>query len=253
MTARGRRLRRACAFAARVACAGSAVATSPWPTLCAASGKRFVRIAARFAERGHRSPAREARVPRECMRTHRLAARCALCGRYGAPVHAPASGALYCPACAGRDAARVKPSEAGPGHEALTAHRGPSENRPRIGLPAAAIASLSKGKGGTRPPKRGLSGPFLAPPRPGRPWPALAACGLAHRVPLARATGPVEGPLRPGKAPDTTPPVPRVSWRLLRSARWPVRGVLPGPGNGGCEGLRGLARDSVEKSFNCGG
>jgi hypothetical protein len=209
MTARGRRLLRACAFAARVACAG--------------------RIAARFAERGHRSPAREARMPRECVRTHRLAAPCALCGRYDAPVHAPASGALYCPACAGRDAARVKPSEAGPGHEALTAHRGPSENRPRIGLPAAAIASLSRGKGGGARPSK--TRPFWAVSGPAPTWPPvagisgmLAACGVAHRVPLARATGPVEGPLRPGKAPDTTPPVPRVSWRPLRSARWPVRG-----------------------------
>jgi hypothetical protein len=109
-------------------------------------------------------------VPRECMRTHRLAAPCALCGRYDAPVHAPASGALYCPACAGRDAARVKPSEAGPGHEALTAHRGPSENRPRIGLPAAAIASLSKGKGEPGPPNEAFLGRFW-------PRPDLAARG----------------------------------------------------------------------------
>ena len=109
-------------------------------------------------------------MPHECVRTHRLAARCALCGRYGAPVHAPASGALYCPACAGRDAAPVKPSEAGPGHEALTAHRGPSENRPRIGLPAAAIASLSKGKGEPGPPNEAFLGRFS-------PRPDLAARG----------------------------------------------------------------------------
>ena len=191
-------------------------------------------------------------MPRECMRTHRLAARCALCGRYDAPVHAPASGALYCPACAGRDAARVKPSEAGPGHEALTAHRGPSENRPIIGLPVAAIASLSRGKGGRNRAvqNEAFLGRFW--PRPGRPWPALAACGLAHRVPLARATGHVEGPLRPGKA-----PAPLHPFRAFLGGFFALRagqsGVLPGPGNGGCEGLRGLAGDSVEKSFNGGG
>ena len=250
MTARGRRLRRACAFAARVACAGSAVATSPWPTLCAASGKRFVRIAARFAERGHRSPAREARVPRECMRTHRLAAPCALCGRYDAPVHAPASGALYCPACAGRDAARVKPSEAGPGHEALTAHRGPSENRPRIGLPAAAIASLSRGKGGETGPSK--TRPFWAVSGPAPTWPPVA--GISGMRPGSQSA--LGARDRPRKGAASAREGSR--HHSTRSARFLAasslcalasQGVLPGPGNGGCEGLRGLARDSVEKSF----
>jgi hypothetical protein len=122
--------------------------------------------------------------------------------------------------CRPRQAVRSRPRPRSPDGASRTVRK-QAQNRPSGGRHCIA----EQGKGGNQaPPKRGLSGPFLAPPRPGRPWPALAACGLAHRVPLARATGPVKGPLRPGKAPDTTPPVPRVSWRLLRSARWPVRG-----------------------------
>jgi len=41
---------------------------------------------------------------------------------------------------------RPGPQEAGPGHDALAAHRGPAKNRPKTGLPAGAGASLAWGK-----------------------------------------------------------------------------------------------------------
>lgn len=127
--------------------------------------------------------------------------------------------------CRPRQAVRSRPRPRSPDGASRTVRK-QAQNRPSGGRHC--IAEQGKGGRGARPSK---TRPFWAVSGPAPTWPPvagisgmLAACGVAHRVPLARATGPVEGPLRPGKAPDTTPPVPRVSWRPLRSARWPVRG-----------------------------
>jgi hypothetical protein len=96
----------------------------------------------------------------------------------------PRSQAWRCcrPAGRGRPGHAAAPAR---GHDALDAHREPPKNKPRIGLPAGAVASAgawwwgSTGRPEPGPPEA-LSGPA---PRPGRP--ALAAMPPAWPAPPA--------------------------------------------------------------------
>jgi hypothetical protein len=136
-------------------------------------------------------------MPRErCLITARLAGPCATCRQPAWPAHAWPDGRILCGNCCpcarrnaapGRaaaghahDAGPVMPREAGPGHDALAAHREPPKNKPRIGLPAGAGASQAWGKAPdtSQGPARdsgaleALRGPLCAAIRAALPWPS---------------------------------------------------------------------------------
>jgi hypothetical protein len=135
-----------------------------------------------------------------CLVTYRLSAPCACCRQPAWRAHARGL-EIYCATCcgcgrgggpAGRDAARVKPSEAAPGHEARTADRAPAENRPRTGLPAGAGASPGHGWWGStgRPdpgPPEALSGPARDLAARGLPAPEAARKASLATLPPAMA------------------------------------------------------------------
>jgi hypothetical protein len=174
---------------------------------------------------------------RECLITSRLAGPCASCRQPAWPAHVRGL-LIYCEACCGcapraaapgraaagpaHDAAPGKPSKAGPGHEALAADRGPSENMPRIGLPAGAGASAGWGKASdTILPRardsgalEALRGPLCAATCSAKPWPSSKRPAW---------------PLRPLQATARMPHTGR-RWRCCRpglaargAATWPAR------------------------------
>jgi hypothetical protein len=128
---------------------------------CAACAAHSARIAVRPAEACGLRPGVEMRHER-CTVTARLAGPCARCRQAAWPSHVWPDGRILCGNCCpcaprdatpGRDAAGhahdagpVMPREAGPGHDALAAHREPPKNKPRIGLPAGAVALERGGK-----------------------------------------------------------------------------------------------------------
>jgi hypothetical protein len=174
---------------------------------------------------------------RECLITARLAGPCACCRQPAWPAHVWPDGRILCGHCCpcarrdaapGRDAAGhahdagpVMPREAGPGHAALAAHRGPAKNRPRIGLPAGAVASGRGGKGrGTTPRETGPSCAATAPARAAARSMPPEQSGPARGMPEKRATGAYIAPAGRGKARDTAPPVASDSGPFL-----PLRGA----------------------------